>query len=165
MIQRLLSIILFLCLAVRVEGAMARVLEVIDGRTIVVERRGERTTIALAGITLTNEAEARATLTWTLANAWVSIESVEGGFFVYRSPDALFLNRELVERGFARATLPGVESEQRVPVTYLGQLRPTGSRREMTAPPNGTNGNGSGGRARSSTRPTRPPRARRSRPK
>ncbi|HYI13171.1 MAG TPA: hypothetical protein VEK57_29255 [Thermoanaerobaculia bacterium] len=156
MIQRFLLTLLFLCLALRAEAAMVRVLEVVDGRTIVIDRAGSRATVTLAGIALTDEAAARTLLEWTLASTWVMLEEQpNGGAFVYRSPDALFLNRELVLRGFARATLRGVEPEQRVPVTYLGQLRPSGPPPAVEAPAAPKRRSGSGTRRRSPAAPSR----------
>lgn len=124
--------ILFLSLlliAVRLDAGMVRVMDVKDGRTIVVERAGKLVNIELAGIELTDGASARTLLQWTLAAQWVMVEEQpNGGAFVYRSPDALFVNRELVARGFARATLAAIEPQQHVAVTYLGTLRGLGVR-------------------------------------
>ena len=161
MTHRIFTIVLFVLFASQAEAAMYRVLEVVDGKTIVVERAGARKTVTLAGVALVDEAEARTLLEWTLASAWVMLEEQRGGCFVYRTPDAMFLNRELVLRGYARATLPGVEPPQTVPVTYLGQLRPSGEPPAMTgqraAPKPRT---GSGTRRRSPNRPSRSPRRR-----
>lgn len=158
MTLRLFFTLLFLSLALRAEAAMLRVVEVFDGRTIVVDRGGVRTPITLAGITVTDETAARTLLEWSLASAWVMVEEQprNSGAFVYRSPDALFLNRELVLRGFARATMAGVEPEQRVPVTYLGQLNPAGARPVVDAPASAKPRSGSGTRRRS---PAKPPRS------
>lgn len=103
---------------------MVRVIEVADGRTLVVDRNGQRESLRLAGIEITNEVHARALLQWTLANAWVMVEARGDGFFVYRSPDALFVNRELVQRGFARATRTDVDPQPAAMVTYLGVVQP-----------------------------------------
>lgn len=108
--------------ALRAEGAMVRVAAVENGRTLVVERNGNRERVTLAGVAITDDASARTLLEWTLVSRWVMLEESSGGQLVYRSPDALFVNRELVARGFARATLPGIEAESHVPVTYLGTL-------------------------------------------
>jgi hypothetical protein len=78
----------------------------------------------------------------------------DGEYFVYRSPDALFVNRELVLRGFARATLPEVEPAQHVIVTYLGTMKGVGVR----APAARETGSGS-----TPPRPARPSRPRRAR--
>ena len=103
---------------------MVRVVGIEDGRTITVERGGVRERVQLAGVAITDEAKARELLRWTAGEAWVMLEPAAGGFLVYRSPDALLLNRELVLRGFARATLPGIEPELRAPSRYLGEFNP-----------------------------------------
>lgn len=105
-------------------AAMLRVAGIENGRTIVVEQHGRRTAVTLAGVAITDEAGAKALLEWTLASSWVLIEGRGAGALVYRSPDALFVNRELVVRGFARATLPGIEPPPNVSVTYLGTIDP-----------------------------------------
>lgn len=115
-------LILTLFIALRAEGAMVRVTAVENGRTLLVERNGKPERVTLAGVAITDEASARTMLEWTLVSRWVSLEETSGGHFVYRSPDALFANRELVLRRFARATLPGIEPVSHVPVTYLGTL-------------------------------------------
>jgi hypothetical protein len=119
--QRIFCFLISLCAVVRLEASMVRVLDVLDGQTLVVERRGVAETVKLAGIAITDDDGARALMTWTLVSSWVMLdEQPEGGHFVYRSPDALFVNRELVSRGFAHATLPSIEPTQHVIVTYLG---------------------------------------------
>lgn len=97
---------------------MVRVIDIPDAHTLVVERNGNRETLTLQGIVITDEAQAAQLLHWTLRDAWVLAD--QG--LVYRSPDALFLNRELVTRGYARATQPGIEPESHLVVTYLGEL-------------------------------------------
>jgi hypothetical protein len=117
----LVSFLFSFLFASRLEASMVRVIDVIDGHTIVVERAGARENATLAGLAITDEDGARALLQWTVANAWVMLdEQPGGGHFVYRSPDALFVNRELVQRGLARATLPSIEATSHVVVTYLG---------------------------------------------
>jgi hypothetical protein len=144
---------------------MVRVLGVDDGRTLVVESAGETVTVKLAGIVLTDDGGARALLEWTLVSHWVMLEpQPDGGVFVYRSPDALFVNRELVARGFARATLPSIEQQQHVVVTYLGTLSPydpgpplTRAAPRKAAPKTpAVRGNGSGTTRPSPARPSRP---------
>jgi len=77
---------------------MARVAEVVDSRTIVIERGGARTTVRLANVDVPAEAEARAasTLRDAIAGRWALVESAPGGVNVYRSPDALFINALVV---------------------------------------------------------------------
>lgn len=120
MIHRIVLFLVLLCLAVSAEARMVRVIEVIDGRTLIVESKGVRETIKLAGIEVIDEWQARALLNWTLANSWVMLEQQGGAYDIYRSPDALFINRELVLRGFARATRTGIEPPPTTMVTYLG---------------------------------------------
>ncbi|HEV7765473.1 MAG TPA: hypothetical protein VGQ76_10760 [Thermoanaerobaculia bacterium] len=118
---RITFLFIFLSIALRLDAGMVRVHSVIDGQTLVVERGGIASTVQLAGLTITDDDGARALMEWTLVNAWVMLdEQPGGGHFLYRSPDALFVNRELVMRGFARATLPSIEPTQHVVVTFLG---------------------------------------------
>lgn len=129
MTVRILFFLVFLSLMVRLDASMVRVLGVTDGRTLIVERGGVPVQVRLAGIELTDDASARALMRWTIVSTWVMLdEQPGGGFYVYRSPDALFVNRELVARGLARATLPTIEPHQHVVVTYLGTLRGLGVR-------------------------------------
>lgn len=148
-------------LAVRAEGAMVRVKEVVDARTLLVERNGNEERVTLAGIAITDDAEARALLEATLVAQWVSLEKVSGGQFVYRSPDALFVNRELVTRGFARATVEDVEPPHTVAMTYLGQLNLPGVRPGVAArsAPAARSGSAPSSRRQASPRP-RPRRGR-----
>ena len=124
--HRIIYIILILLFALRAEGAMVRVAGIENGRTIVIERGGTRVSVKLAGVAITDELRARELLRWSIGSAWVMLEPSGDEFLVYRSPDAMFINRELVTRGFARATQPGIAPEQRLDVTYLGQLHPEG---------------------------------------
>lgn len=117
--------------ALRANAAMVRVLEVRDGRTIVIDRNGARETVTLSGVELTDAFRARELLQWTIGGGWVM---VEGDGLVYRSPDALFVNRELVLRGFARATQPGIAPYDRLNATYLGEVDPSGAQRAPSAP-------------------------------
>ncbi|HEX7808275.1 MAG TPA: hypothetical protein VF608_06120, partial [Thermoanaerobaculia bacterium] len=70
MAHRIILFLLLLCLAVSAEAAMVRVVEVTNGRTLVVEANGVRGTIQLSGIEITDEVQARALLQWTLANSF-----------------------------------------------------------------------------------------------
>jgi len=155
MINRIfISLITLLVLALRIDAAMVRVIGVTDGQTLVVERGGVAVSIKLAGISITDDAGARTLMKWTIGASWVMLEEQpDGGHFVYRSPDALFINRELVARGFARATLPAIEPQSNVIVTYLGTLSPTA--RSPAA-----SGTGSAPTPRSPARPSRPRRRR-----
>lgn len=117
--------------ALRAEAAMVRVVAIENGRTIAIERNGVRESIRLAGVEITDEARARELLRWTAGDAWVMLEEVgKNEFLAYRSPDALFLNRELVLRGYARATLRDVSPEMRAPSRYLGEFHPVGPQQQ-----------------------------------
>lgn len=139
---------------------MVRVTEVIDGRTIVVS---PGRTVRLAGVEITHAVGARELLTWTLHNAWVLLEppprAVDDGKLVYRSPDAMLINRELVLRGYARATLPGIEPVNRVTMVYLGESMPGEKASSSRQTPPRVQ------RPSSGLRPPSPPRGRRSSPR
>lgn len=125
--MKIFPLILSVSLALAARAEMVRVIEVQDGRTLVIARNGAREVIRLAGIAVTDELHARQLLRWTAGTSWVLIEKhASGDHLVWRSPDALLLNRELVVRGYARATLHGIEPEPNVIVTYLGQVNPAG---------------------------------------
>lgn len=132
--MRFFSVVIFLVAALRAETAMVRVVAIEDGRTITIERNGARESVRLAGVEVTDDARARDLLHWTIGNAWVMVEPAGNGeVLVYRSPDALFLNRELVLRGYARATLANISPELRAPSRYLGEFQPAGPPRAKPA--------------------------------
>jgi hypothetical protein len=140
---------------------MVRVVSVEDARTITIERKGAREVIRIGGVAIADELRARELLRWTLQpSSWVMVEPAgDGTFLVYRSPDALFVNRELVLRGYARATLPGIEPDRHLDITYLGQLSASGRQPSTkTTDPESRTGNGTGRRS------TRAPSKRRARP-
>lgn len=104
---------------------MVRVVSVEDARTITIETDGRRERIELAGVAITDADRAADLLRWTIGSHWVLIEKhPAGGYLVFRSPDALFVNRELVMRGYARTTSFGIDPEPNLNVTYLGQYVP-----------------------------------------
>jgi hypothetical protein len=153
---RIFFFLVSLSLGLRLDASMVRVVGVVDGQTLVVEQRGAQVQAKLAGIVLTDEFQARALMQWTLVSKWVMLdEQPGGGFYVYRSPDALFVNRELVARGFARATLPTIEPVQHVVVTYLGTLRGGAARSAESVRSPSAPGNGSGKTDPSPARPSR----------
>ena len=124
----ILIVVLTFCFAMSAPAAMVRVVDIQEGPTLIVERDGVRSPIRLAGVAVTNEPGARELLRWTIDRRWVKIEpAAAGGHLIWRTPDALFINRELVLRGFATATMPGIEPEPRVIVTYLGVIDPVGA--------------------------------------
>jgi hypothetical protein len=151
---RITILILSMAVALPMNAKMLRVAGIQDARTILVERGPSRMPVVLSGIAITDEKGAKALLEWVLASSWVLVEEgTAAGHLVYRSPDALFVNRELVVRGFARATSPDIEPEQHVTVTYLGEYNPMSAAPakpeapRVKAPP-----------ARKKVQPVRPPR-------
>ena len=148
----------FLLVALRLDAGLVRVISVVDAQTLIIERAGVATNIKLAGVTIVDDEGARTLLQWALADRWVMLEEqASGGAFVYRSPDALFVNRELVSRGFARATLPDLEPQQHAIVTYLGTIRTNAVAKTAavtTASPK-ARGTGSGTTPSSPARPSR----------
>jgi hypothetical protein len=127
-------IILSLLGSVCLRAEMVRVVGVENARTLVVDRNGTRERIQLAGVAIVDEARAVQLLRWTVGTSWVLLEAQPGGgHHVYRSPDALFVNRELVQRGYARATQHGIEAASNLIVTYLGEFDPPAT--TTTAPP------------------------------
>lgn len=132
--KHLVPTILGILFFIEADAAMVRVVDVHDGRTLVIERNGARETIQLAGVAITDEDRAAELLRWSLVSTWVLLEAhPRGGHLAYRSPDALFVNRELVLRGFARATEHGIEPERNLVVTYLGIIDPPSAPR-LAAP-------------------------------
>jgi hypothetical protein len=126
-------IFLSLSICISANAAMLRVVGVQDGRTILLDRGGKPETVILGGVEITDEASARDLLKWTLDSAWVMLERTPAGeILVWRTPDALFINRELVRRGYARATLREVAPELRLNITYLGQVDPPDVRSRIT---------------------------------
>jgi hypothetical protein len=159
MIKSILFSLITLLVSLRLDAAMVRVTGVTDGQTLVVERGGVAVPVKLAGIKVLDHEGARSLLRWSIGTSWVMLdEQPDGACFVYRSPDALFLNRELVARGFARATLPAIEPQTHVVVTYLGTLYAPGPRPAPKSP--AASGTGS---ARTSRSPARPSPSRRRR--
>ena len=159
--KSIITILLSLTVAVRAHAAMVRVVEVRDARTLVIERDGSRQSIRLAGIAIVDEMRALELLRWTVGTSWVLVERQPNGeHLVFRSPDALFINRELVLRGYARATLAGIEPLQQLNVTYLGQWNPPGP--QVSGGPRSPENDTSTGRRSSGSRApkTRTPRGR-----
>lgn len=126
MIHRLILFLMLLPAAAGARAEMVRVVAIENGRTITIDRAGRPERIKLAGVVITDELAARELLRWTVAARWVMLEKREGGgYVVWRSPDALFINRELVVRGYARATMPGIAPETSLAVTFLGVINPS----------------------------------------
>ena len=130
MAHRVFVLVVFLLITRCIDAAMLRVVSVEDGQTITVERDGARVPIKLAGLTIADGVGARNLLEWALADAWVMLEEQPGGtHYVWRTPDGMFVNRELVLRGFARATSADVQPPARIHGTYLGTVDPVGVQR------------------------------------
>lgn len=149
--HRIIFTIFMFLIALRAEAAMVRVVAIENGRTLTIERNGTRSSVVLAGVGITDELRARELLRWTIGTSWVMLEPSGDGFLAYRSPDALFINRELVLRGCARATLPGIQPAHQLDVTYLGQLHPEGRPPKTAAKERGS-GSGTSRRSRAQTK-------------
>jgi hypothetical protein len=106
---------------------MARFAKVIDSKTIVVERIDATEVVHLTNVDIPAEDEqaARDYLQQTLTGTYVYVENGK----VYRSPDALFINRELAFGAYAAPTLK---------MHYFGDINPgprTQSPRATSATP------------------------------
>lgn len=125
MIKRFLLVVSLLAAAPAVHAAsrMAQFVSAPDGHTIIVRRDGVDERVPLVNVFLAAEDEpaAREFLERRLAGKWVYVE--DGN--VYRSPDALFINRELAYRAYTAPQLqmrvfgevnPGPRDRQRVPL-------------------------------------------------
>lgn len=153
MIQRTIALLfLVFFLSSPCDAGMLRVVSIDDGRTVTVESGGVRERVKLAGVAITDELAARELLRWTLLERWILLErDAGGGVRLWRSPDALFVNRELVARGYAKATAPGIAAENTPVVTYLGTLNPPATPQKVTPEAK----SGSGTRPRSTAPPKR----------
>lgn len=116
----LLTLVLSLT-ATTADARMLRVVSIEDAQTIVVNGM-KSTRLVLAGVAITDPAGARAFLQSALRSAWITAEKRADGFLVWRSPDAMFINRELVSRGYARATSAEFAPPQHFTMTHLGNL-------------------------------------------
>jgi hypothetical protein len=89
---------------------MSRVIAVRDSRTLVVQTNGRQSVITLKDVNIAPAEEAIAVeyLRRLIANAWVLTDNGD----VYRSPDTLYVNGEMIRRAWH--TAPGMR--------YLGQL-------------------------------------------
>jgi hypothetical protein len=82
---------------------MVRFVRVIDSRTIVVQHAGTNEVVHLTNVNVPaqDEQAARAYLDEKLTGTFLYVENGE----VYRSPDALFINRELAFRAYEGPSL------------------------------------------------------------
>ena len=109
--KRFFAIFLFCLFALPLSGAtMVRVGRVLDSRTIVVDGGA---TVTLRGVDIppADETMAADYLRSILTNAWVLVEN---GGDVYRSPDALFVNGQMIMHAYRGASK----------MTYLGESMP-----------------------------------------
>lgn len=97
---------------------MVRVVRIAGPSSIVVDHDGVRSEVRLTGIEIIDATKSFAYLSWTIGSSWVMVEDGR----VYRSPDALLINDDLVRKGFARST--AATCIQHTPAVYLGELDP-----------------------------------------
>jgi hypothetical protein len=97
---------------------MYRVIRVAGPSALIVERDNVQSEVRLTGIEIIDAPRAVDYLTWTVGSSWVMVDKG----FVYRSPDALFINEELIRKGYARPGESSSLGSPRVPATYLGEL-------------------------------------------
>jgi hypothetical protein len=99
---------------------MARVVHVVDWRTVVVESEGRQTAVTLTNVVVSPVRQLEATrYLETLTGSWVLVENGN----VYRSPDGLFVNGEMR----ARFTPTPDEMEHHA-MTYFGESPPVAKR-------------------------------------
>jgi hypothetical protein len=82
---------------------MVRVIDVKDARTLIVDRAGVAGEVRLGDVVIPPGEETTAIefLRTTLVQHYVMVESnARGEAYVYRSPDALFINGELLRRAY-----------------------------------------------------------------
>ena len=108
---------------------MARIVDVVDSHTIVVEEQGLRSTVHLAGVTVAppDEVQAVEFLRRTTASGWVLVErdnAHPGDAWLFRSPDGLSVNGEMQRGAYRNA---GAQ------MTWLGESDP-GPAAKATAP-------------------------------
>ena len=82
---------------------MVRVVDVKDARTLIVDRGGVRSELRLGDVIIPPGEEAAAIefLRGKVVEHYVMVEAgIHGDAYVYRSPDALFINGELLRRAY-----------------------------------------------------------------
>ena len=123
-----ISIVISLCVFPVFGAGMARVVSVVDGRTVVVDDRGSRSTVHLAGVAVPSEEDAAAVayLRRTMSSGWVLVErdARTGDAWLYRSPDGLFINGEMMRAAYR---------DGGTRMIWLGESSP-GPRREAASP-------------------------------
>jgi hypothetical protein len=134
--NRFASIIFTLIFATTTANAAinARIRTIVDARTLQVESGGKLQEVHLYGVSIVDEAGALAWLHGSVERASVFVDwrGAPGEALVYRSPDALFVNAELVRAGFANATAQDIVPRPRVAMTYIGELIDLGATKGTT---------------------------------
>jgi hypothetical protein len=108
--KRFFAMFVFCLFTVPINAGMVRVARVIDSRTIVLDGGA---TVRLHGVDIppADEAIAAAYLRSILGNSWVLVEY---GGDVYRSPDALYVNGQMIMHAYRGSAH----------MTYLGESMP-----------------------------------------
>lgn len=123
-----ISIVISLCVCPVFGAGMARVVDVVDGRTVVVDAGGSRSTVYLAGVVVPSEEDAVAVayLRRAMSSGWVLVErdAKSGEAWLYRSPDGLFINGEMMRAAYR---------DGGTRMIWLGESSP-GPRRETASP-------------------------------
>lgn len=122
--------IFFAAVSTHAAPPLLRVTEVLDARTIVAGDRQLR----LAGIDVAaDDSQATATLRSLILGQWIMVETDpgSGAAFLYRSPDALFVNRELVRRGVVLARPGELLDDPHIQPQFLGISGAEGRQREV----------------------------------
>lgn len=107
--KRLFAILVLSLFALPMSATMVRVARVVDSHTIVLDGGN---TVTLRGVEIPPADEALATdyLRSLLGNCWVLVENGD----VYRSPDGLYVNGQLITHAYRATTR----------MTYLGESMP-----------------------------------------
>jgi hypothetical protein len=118
------NVLLFVCLcgfSLSASAAMSRVVAVTDSRTIVVEVDGVRSPVALSGVAVAASEETAAVdfLRRIVTGAWVLVENGD----IYRSPDGLYVNGEMIRRAWRASSN----------MRYLGEWDPPARRSSVAA--------------------------------
>ena len=95
--------VLFLSASCLFAAPMVRVIDVKDARTLIVDRAGVAGEVRLGDVIIPPGEETTAVefLRAALVQHYVMVESnARGEAYVYRSPDALFINGELLRRAY-----------------------------------------------------------------
>jgi hypothetical protein len=120
--------VLFLTASYLFAAPMVRVIDVKDARTLIVDRAGVAGEVRLGDVVIPPGEETTAIefLRSTLVQHYVMVESnARGEAYVYRSPDALFINGELLRRAYL---------VQRTRMIIVGESSPGPERSTRSAP-------------------------------